>query len=180
MKRRILIFVMLTAALSLLFSYENKFSFSNSAGSNKISLSNSPEFTEINGGYTRIVKMGDGHTTEPGMPELPQFTTYYQVDPSKTYEFKFEILESYTIEDITILPHQGMEKWEVDAVSIINEEVYNSYAAFPQQNMIVSDRAQGRGIEFVSVNVTPYTYYPKYKLSLYSESGKKNSTMIIL
>ena len=56
-----------------------------------------------------------------------------------------------------------MEKWEVEAINIINEEVYNSYAAFPELNMIVSDRIQGRGIEFVSIQVIPYKYYPKYK-----------------
>ena len=94
MKRRNWIFVMYITALSLLFSYENKFSISNSAGSNKISLSHSPEYKEVSGGYTRIAKMGEGHTTEAGMPELPQFTTYYQLDPSKTYEFQFEVLES--------------------------------------------------------------------------------------
>jgi len=124
---------------------------------------------EISGGYTRLAKMGDGHTTEAGMPELPQFTTYYQLNPSKTYEFQFEVLESYTIEDITILPHQGMEKWEVDAVSIINEQVYNSFEALPQQNMVVSERSQGRGVEFVSIHVIPYTYYPKYnRLEVFS------------
>jgi len=166
---RIWILSLITISLSLLFSYENKFSYNSSAG-NKISLSHSPELTEINGGYTRLAKMGEGHSVEPGMPELPQFTTYYQLDPSKTYEFQFEVLESYTIEDITILPHQGMEKWDVEVVSIINEEVYNSYESFPQENMIVSDRSQGRGIEFISINVTPYTYYPKYKrLEVYNE-----------
>jgi len=170
MKRRNWIFVMYITALSLLFSYENKFSISNSAGSNKISLSHSPEYKEVSGGYTRIAKMGEGHTTEAGMPELPQFTTYYQLDPSKTYEFQFEVLESYTIDDITILPHQGMEKWEIDAVSIINEEIYGSYEPFPHKNMIVSDRSQGRGIEFVSIHVIPYTYYPKYnRLEVYTE-----------
>ena len=28
--------------------------------------------------------------------------------------------------------------------------------------MIVSDRSQGRGIEFLSIQVPPYKYYPKY------------------
>ena len=169
MSGRIWILSLITIFLSLLFSYENSFSYLDGGNIGKVSLQHSPEFSEISGGYTRIAKMGDGHTTEAGLPELPQFTTYYQVDPSKTYEFQFDVLESYTIEDITILPHQGMEKWEVDAVSIINEEVYNSFDAFPQQNMIVSDRAQGRGIEFVSVHVIPYTYYPKYnRLEVYT------------
>ena len=83
MLHRNCLFVIYTAALSLLFSYENKFSISNSSGESKINLSHSIELTEISGGYTRIAKMGDGHTTEAGMPELPQFTTYYQLNPSK-------------------------------------------------------------------------------------------------
>ena len=169
MIRKIRISVMCITALSLLFSYENKFSYAYSSGVDKISLSHNPEFTEISGGYTRLAKMGDGHTTEAGMPELPQFSTYYQVEPSKTYEFQFEVLTSYIIEDITIMPHQSMEKWEVESIDIINEEVYNSYSAFPQQNMVVSERSQGRGIEFVSVHVIPYTYYPKYnRLEVFS------------
>ena len=154
------IYLLTILLISNVFSYENAFSHSSTG---KINLQHSPEFTDVNGGYSRLVKIGQGHTTEAGMPELPQFTTYYQLDPEKTYDFQLEVLDSYTIDDITILPHQGMEKWEVDAVSIINEEVYNSYVAFPQQNMVLSERIQGRGIEFISIQVIPYKYYPKYK-----------------
>ncbi len=160
-----LYFILIT--LSVLFSYENNFS---NSGSGKISLQHSPEFSEISGGYTRLVKIGQGHTTEAGMPELPQFTTFYQLDPEKTYDFQLEVLDSYTIENITILPHQGMEKWEVENVNIINSEFYNSYAAFPEQNMVISERSQGRGIAFVSIQVTPYKYYPKYeKLEVFTD-----------
>ncbi len=156
--------VICIATLSLLFSYENKFSYVNTAaGAGKVSLEHTPEFTDRSDGYTRLARIGDGHTVFEGMPELPKYTTFYQLDPSKTYEFQLQVLDSYTIEDITILPHQGMEKWEVESINIINEEVYNSYAAFPELNMIVSDRIQGRGIEFVSIQVIPYKYYPKYK-----------------
>ena len=143
--------------ISNVFSYENPFSHSSTG---KINLQHSPEFTDVNGGYSRLVKIGQGHTTEVGMPELPQFTTFYQLDPEKTYDFQLEVLDSYTIENITILPHQGMEKWEVENVNIINSEFYNSYAAFPEQNMVISERSQGRGIAFVSIQVTPYKYYP--------------------
>ena len=90
-ERKLLIIIILS---SLLFSYENKFSYGNGSGESIISLSHSPEFTEIDGGYTRLAKMGDGHMTEAGLPELPLFSTFYQLDPSKTYEFHFEILES--------------------------------------------------------------------------------------
>ena len=153
-------YLLILISISIVFSYENAFTHSSTG---KINLQHLPEFTDVNGGYSRLATIGQGHITEAGMPELPQFTTYYQLDPEKTYDFQLEVLDSYTIEDITILPHQGMEKWEVDAVSIINEEVYNSYAAFPQQNMVLSERIQGRGIEFISIQVIPYKYYPKYK-----------------
>ena len=93
-------------------------------GAGKISLKHTPDFTKKINGYTRLARIGEGHTTGDGMPELPEFTTFYQLDPYTTYEFQFDVLESYIIEDITILPHQGMEKWEVESVNIINEEVY--------------------------------------------------------
>mgnify|MGYP001377741090 FL=1 len=171
MRRRIWIFSTVIIALSLLFSYENKFTHvKEGSGAEKISLQHSPEFTDITGGYTRLAKMGQGHTTEAGLPELPQFTTYYQLNPEKTYEFELEILDSYTIENITILPHQSMDKWEVDNVNIIDSDFYNSFAVYPEQNMVVSERSQGRGIEFVSIHVIPYKYYPKYdKLEVYTE-----------
>ena len=111
MTQKVWIIVIYTVLLSILFSSQKKFSYEHGGGVNKLSLSHSPKFTDISGGYTRLAKMGDSHTTEAGMPELPQYFTYYQLDPSKTYEFQFEILESYIIENITILPHQSMDKW---------------------------------------------------------------------
>ena len=156
MKQIFQIHLLTILLISNVFSYENAFTYSSSG---KINLQHSPEFSEISGGYTRIAKMGEGHTIEPGMPELPHFSTYFQLDPTKTYDFQFEILDSYIIEDITIMPHQDMDKWEVNAVSIINETVYDSYEPLPEVNMVVSERMQGRGVEFVSINVTPYTYY---------------------
>ena len=159
------------ATISLLFSYENKFSYVNTfAGSGKVSLEHTPELSDRMDGFTRLAQIGEGHTTIEGMPELPEFTVFYQLDPSKIYEFQFQVLDSYTIEDITILPHQGMEKWEVEDINIINNDFYNSYDVFPEENMVVSERSQGRGIEFVSIQVIPYKYYPKYKrLEVYTE-----------
>ena len=116
-----------TITLSLLFSYENSFNYLDAGSVSKVSLQHSPEFSEVSDGYTRLAKMGQGHTTEAGMPELPQFTTFYQLDPEKTYDIQLEILDSYTIENITILPHQSMDIWEVENVNIINNEFYNSY-----------------------------------------------------
>ena len=170
MTQKIRNFLLLLFALSFSFPFENKFNFINTGtGGGKVHLETTPEFLDTAGGYSRLAKMGEGHTLEMGMPELPQYTTFYQLDPEKAYDFQLEVLESYTIENVTILPHQGMDKWEVENVTVINEEFYNSYAAFPEENMVVSERSQGRGIEFVSIQVIPYKYYPKYqKLEVYS------------
>ena len=109
MRRRIWILATVIIALSILFSYENKFTHvKEGSGAEKISLQYSPEFTDITGGYTRLAKMGQGHTTETGLPELPQFTTYYQLNPEKTYEFELEILDSYIMK---ILPYFPIKAW---------------------------------------------------------------------
>ena len=100
------IHLLIILLISIVFSYENAFSHSSTG---KINLQHSPYFTDVNGGYSRLATIGQGHITEAGMPELPQFTTYYQLDPEKTYDFQLEVLDSYIIEDITIMPHQGME-----------------------------------------------------------------------
>ena len=92
MKQRILIFIMFASALSLLFSYENKFSYVDGGNIGKVSLQHSPEFSEISGGYTRLAKMGQGHIAEIGMPELPIYSTFYQVDPQKIYEYELEVI----------------------------------------------------------------------------------------
>ena len=66
-----------------------------SSDASKVRLEHTPEFTEREDGYTRLASIGEGHTSVHGMPELPEFTTFYQLDLSKTYEFQFEILDSY-------------------------------------------------------------------------------------
>ena len=106
--RKVVIFFL---TISYLFSYENKFSYINSVrGSSTISLNHSPNFDHREDGYTRIAKIGDGHAAIEGLPELPSFSTFYQIDPSKIYDFQFQIIDSYILENIQIIPHQGMQK----------------------------------------------------------------------
>ena len=164
-------YLLVLFCFSTLLSYDNKFTHSDlGLGKAKVNLKHSIELEDIGEGYTRLVQIGDGHLAELGMPELPEFTTFYQLDPSKLYNFQFEVVSSYTIEDINIVPHQGMEKWEIPNVSAVNEDIYNSYFPFPKDNMLVSDPMQGRGVKFVSIQVVPYKYYPKYKkLEVFTE-----------
>ena len=98
------------------------------------------------------------------MPELSTYTTFYQLDPQKTYRYELEIIDSYIIDDINIIPHQGVSsKWEVNTISEINSEFYLSDEIYPAENLVISDRMSGRGIEMISIQVTPYIYHSSSK-----------------
>ena len=107
-------YLLVLVCFSTLLSYDNKFTHLDlGLGKAKVNLKNSPVLEDVGDGYTRLVEIGDGHLAELGMPELPEFTTFYQLDPSKLYNFQFEVVSSYIIDNIDIVPHQGMEKWEI-------------------------------------------------------------------
>lgn len=157
--RKYIYFIIL---FSFIFPNRNQFAFTGSSGTQStISLQSSIEIRQVIDGYSRIAKEGEGHTTELGLPELPTFTTFYQLDPQKTYRYELEIVDSYIIEDINIIPHQGVSsKWEVNTISEINSDYYLSDESYPAQNLVISDRLSGRGIEMITIQVTPYTYHP--------------------
>ena len=63
-----------------------------------ISFSNFEEFSKLN------IK-GSGQTFEIGMPELPTYSTFYQVYPAINYDINYTVNEITTIDDIRILPY---------------------------------------------------------------------------
>jgi len=136
-----------------------------------ISLITIPQITTEIEGYTRLAKEGQGHTTVSGMPELPKFSTLYQLDRNKEYDFKMEVHQSYIIEEIDIIPHQGTEKgWEILQIEKLNADYYDSAHTFPEENLYISDRIPGRGIDFITLQIIPYNYSPlKNELEVLSE-----------
>ena len=166
------LYIYLIFTFSFIFSNEKQFAFTGSSGTHStISLQSSTVFRDVVDGYTRITKEGNGHTTDIGMPELPTYTTFYQLDPQKAYRYELEIVDSYIIDEIKVMPHQGVRsKWEVNEIGEINSNFYSSYASYPAQNLVISDRFSGRGIEMVSIQVTPYIYHPEtQKLEVFNQ-----------
>ena len=53
-------------------------------------------------GYQKITGDSYNHTIEPGFPELPTHTTFYQLNPEKEYEIEHVVHDSYLVEDIVI------------------------------------------------------------------------------
>ena len=103
---------------SLAFSFRNDFIIVSELENHSI-VSLEPAISVIDAvdGFSRIVEEGDAHTAELGMPELTSFTTYFKIDPQKEYKYELEVVDSYIIEDIKILPYQGnSEKWDIDKI----------------------------------------------------------------
>ena len=146
---------------TIIFSQSSTFNYLHHSGLDKISFSNDPQYNYVSDDYVRFEIIGSGHTAVIGEPELPLYSTFYQLDPSKNYEFDFEVIESYFVENIKVFPHQGMKILEGNDVLSINSNIYESYKSYPEENMLISNRSEGRGIEFVSIQVIPFKYYPK-------------------
>ena len=164
--------VILSIIFSLAFSLKNEFFIvTDNEKHSVVSIEPSISIIDVIDGYARIVREGVGHTTEIGMPELASFTTYFQIDPQKEYKYELEVLDSYIIEDINILPYQGVsENWEIEKVNKINDEFYQNNSNYPIQKLIVSDRVQGRGLEMVGFTVIPFDYDAKnQKLEIFSK-----------
>ena len=118
-------------------------------------------------GKSKLVQFGESHTADVGLPELPTYTTFYQLNPYKEYEFNLIVNESYIETDIDIHPHQGSGD---DIKYKINSNFYNSSQAYPIKNINISDRKKARGIELVTIEVVPYIYHPKTKsLEVFSD-----------
>ena len=60
----------------------------------QIKLRIEPQLTQSVDGYTSLKQKDQGHTTEIGMPELPMFSTLYQIDPFVNYEVSYTVVTS--------------------------------------------------------------------------------------
>ena len=132
---------------------------------NKLSSSLSSLELEINlestieiGEYKKITDANNNHTIDPGLPELPTHTTFYQVDPQKEYEVELVVHSSYLMDNMMIYPHQGASK-EGDPF-LINNDFYLSGSVYPENNLITSERMHSRGFDLISIEVIPYNFYP--------------------
>ena len=75
-------------------------------------VKDSPVFTTRNIYYPKrwIFKINyarKGSTVEDGMPELPVYTTFFQMERGVKYDVEYEVISSHQINDIEIYPYQG-------------------------------------------------------------------------
>ena len=109
LKHRLVLILIFTN--SLIYSKNNQFNYNGGyQGAETISLQTKPEIIESIDGFSRLAKEGEGHTTILGMPELPSYSTLFQIDPQTKYRFEIEIVESYTIDNISIDKKQNTKR----------------------------------------------------------------------
>ncbi len=143
----------------------------------------SPAITPVaDGDYMRLSGTDLQYTYAEGLPQLPQFTALYQIDPYKTYQVGYTVIASHTLENIEIYPTQSHQDSERTPTLTRDDRVYQSSSAFPESNLVVSDPMIFRETALIAINLISCRYYPSEKrlevfdrvqLSV-TESGSRN------
>ncbi|MBC8174995.1 MAG: hypothetical protein H8E82_04995, partial [Candidatus Marinimicrobia bacterium] len=173
MKKATLFLAVLLVFSNILFAKTSKyFNYSGSDGEDTVIKFKLGEVNIVqSGSYTKLQIPEVGTTSEVGMPEFPILSTFYQIEPDKSYSVDYIVIRSHKIQNIKIFPYQDTEnRSETPDVKIINEAFYNSNREFPQNNLIVSEPKIMRGIQLLNVSFIPFKYFAKtQELEIYDE-----------
>ena len=112
-----------------------------------------PEIEIINDreGFSKF-NTGDviGLTSNEGFPELPIYSSLFQMDPGVLYDVEYEVISSYFIDDIDF------------KVNSDNQSFY------PIENITLSEPMIMRGLVLGQLSFIPYTYsFEDRKLEVY-------------
>jgi len=117
----------------------------------------------IQNGHTYIKPeiTGSGTKVEQGEPYLPTLSTYYAVEPGKTFTLEISVQHSEIIEDVDVLP---FETWEPEFNGdVLKGDIYSSNVLFPETIANVSEPIVFRDLTMVQVSITPFQYNPVTK-----------------
>ena len=107
---------------------------------------------------TKPVISHSGSMVEPGEPDLPSTSTFYAVEPGKTYSVQVNIIASEMVEDVDIPP---LKTWDNKLEGIIpTSPVYDNTDVFPESIVAISETMVMRDLHLVCVTMTPFQYHP--------------------
>ena len=108
--------------------------------------------------YVKPEMENAGAIVEPGQPYLPTVSTFYAVEPGKTYSVNVTVQETETILNVDILPLEG---WDPNlSGSVVKGRSYSQNELFPAFIATVSEPIVVRGLTLVQVSLTPFQYNP--------------------
>ena len=141
------------------FSFTANYELSSISDSRTVlNFTNSQVNIDDSNGFSKILSSNNSSTTEEGMPELPVYTSFFQMNPEKEYSISYEILSSHTIDDINIYPFQGHDEVGLNKSIKITESIYNSNSTYPNENLSLSDPMVMRDIEVGMISFVPFKY----------------------
>jgi len=113
--------------------------------------------------YAKISYKNEGETTTEGKPHLPQFTRLIIIPNHGTPEVEIIGMNTKTISNINILPHQGFqsESNRVEKPFIIDEKYYSSNQIYPEKAVVVGTPLIMRDYRIVPVTFSPFQYNPQ-------------------
>ncbi len=145
---------------SLSFSFNSLFEIK-SETKDEITISINVEDYEVNnnelGNILTIV--GSGTRSQIGEPSLPSISSFVALDKNMNYDIKYNIISEEELTNINIAPQQSFDRNNLEIVK--NNHIYDSNTPYPNENLIVSDRQNMRGYEFVNLEFVPFIYNPK-------------------
>ncbi len=129
----------------------------------KIDFTNNYSVETESGGH-RLVAEKSGRTTVAGVPDLPIFTTFIQLQPGIAYQVEYEIKQSTVLYGIELLPTKGISfddtQVEADSQTILS---FDAETIYPQQTIKLSEPMVMRGIEVSLLEFIPFRYHADTK-----------------
>ena len=120
--------------------------------------------------YIRLTTPEKGSTVEEGMPELPVYTSFFQMESGVSYSVDYTVISSHTIENVEIFPYQGNPEIGIERPFLKNINFYNSASKYPESKLTVSEPMVMRDIEVGLITLTPFEYNSENKsLTIYDE-----------
>ena len=121
--------------------------------------------------YKKIKYANTGQLFEIGMPDLPKFSTLYMVDKNVEYNVEYQINNSYSIENIDLMPYfENEEKKQILKGNQLNLNNYSQVESFPNNQLNVLEPKTFRDISVISIEFIPFKYFPEeQRLEVYND-----------
>ena len=108
--------------------------------------------------YSKPEIEGAGSIAQPGQPDLPSVSTYYMVEPGKTFDVQYTIEDYEVIDNIDLLPFSGWDNNQNPTDD--KSEVYVNDLPFPNEIVQISEPIVFRDVSMVQVTLTPFQFNP--------------------
>jgi len=142
-------FIILLSFISIIFTMENKFELTEDNLKLKFSLGELQISTQNS--FSNIKSDGYGSISLNGVPDLPIYSTMYQLTPGKLINVNYTVIESHILENINLKSFNLNKEFDQN----IKFESSNN---FPNENLLLTSPQVMRDLEFVKISLIPVLY----------------------